>query len=146
MRTTTVERTIPAPPERVFDVLTDHANYDRFRDVSSSKLLKEGEPPPNGVGAFRRLKVGLLRFEEEITAFQRPSRMDYLIVEVNAPMDHQGASIRLREVDGGTHVEWSSTLRVAMPLSGGIQERLWSLAVARGFRRMLEDAEKLVHP
>ena len=106
--------------------------------------MKEGDPAPNGVGAFRRLKLRPLRFEEEITAFERPSRMDYLIVDVNAPIQHQGASIRLSEADGGTTVVWSSTLRVPMPLIGGIQERLWSLAIGRGFRRMLEDVERLL--
>lgn len=145
MRTARAERIIPAPVEEVFDVVTDHAGYDRFRDITRSELVKEGDPPPNGTGAFRRLNVGrLLRFKEQITAFERPSRMDYLIVEVNAPIKHQGASIRLSETDGGARVEWTSTLQVPMPIVGGIQERLWSLAVARGFRRMLEDVERIL--
>ena len=50
-----VTRSIPAPPEAVFDLLTDHADYDRFRGIGGSELLGEGDPPPNGVGALRRI-------------------------------------------------------------------------------------------
>ena len=35
-----VTRTIPAPTEDVFDLLADHANYDRFRAIDGSKLLR----------------------------------------------------------------------------------------------------------
>ena len=53
MRSVHVTRTIPAPAEEVFDRLADHANYDRFRPIHGSKLLRDGSPSPNGVGALR---------------------------------------------------------------------------------------------
>jgi uncharacterized protein YndB with AHSA1/START domain len=40
MRTVHVTRIIPAPPESVFDLLADHANYDRFRPIGGSDLLR----------------------------------------------------------------------------------------------------------
>jgi hypothetical protein len=58
MRTLTVIRSIPAPPERVFDLISDHAGYVRFRGIRRSELLREGRPPPNGVGAIRRVLIG----------------------------------------------------------------------------------------
>jgi uncharacterized protein YndB with AHSA1/START domain len=146
MRTVRVERTIPAPPERVFEVITDHARYDRFRGIRGSELLSEGDPPPNGLGAMRRILIGPLRFEEEITAYEPAKRMDYLIVRINVPFDHQGGSMRLTAEDGGTKVEWTSTFRVPLPLIGGIQERIWVIALQRGFRKVLEDIERLTNP
>src|SRR4051812_50129603 len=56
MRSVHVTRTIPGPPEPIFDRLTDHANYDRFRGINGSELVREGDPAPNGVGALRRGK------------------------------------------------------------------------------------------
>jgi len=144
MRTVKVERGIEAQPEQVFDLITDHARYDRFRGINGSELLRQGEPPPNGVGALRVVVSRPFRFEEEITAFERPTRMDYLIVKVNAPLEHQGASIRLFEDRGRTIVDWTSSFRVPTPLVGGIQERIWTLAVGRGFRRVLEDVERML--
>ena len=144
MRTVHVTRGIEAQPEQVFDLITDHAGYARFRGINSAELLSEGEPPPNGVGAMRRVVSRPFRFDEEITAFERPTRLDYLITEMNAPVEHQGASIRLSEDRGRTIVEWTSSLRVTTPLVAGIQERIWVLALTRGFRRVLEDVERML--
>ena len=144
MRTVTVRRKIAAPPERVFDLIADHAAYKRFRGIRGSELLSEGDPPPNGVGAMRRVLIGPFRFEEEIEVYDRPSRMDYRIVRMNAPFDHKGGSIRLTEDDGETRAEWTSTFRVPVRVIGGLEERIWALVVARGFRRLLEDVDRLV--
>jgi uncharacterized protein YndB with AHSA1/START domain len=142
MRTIHVTRSIPGPAEAVFDRLTDHANYDRFRGIRRSELLSEGDPPPNGVGAKRLVLSGPLRFEEEITAYERPSKLDYLIVKINAPYEHDGGRIRLAERGGWTKVDWTSSFRVPGPLAG-IQERVWAHSLARGFRHVLEDVERM---
>ena len=42
MRSIHVTRTIPAPAEEIFDRLTDHANYDRFRGINGSELDARG--------------------------------------------------------------------------------------------------------
>jgi ribosome-associated toxin RatA of RatAB toxin-antitoxin module len=143
VRTIHVERRIPAPPERVFELLADHAAYDRFRPIDASELVSEGEPPPNGIGAMRRIRVGPIRFEEEITAYEPSTRLDYLIVRLNVPFDHQGGSIRMRAEDGGTQVDWTSTYRVPIPVIGGLSERVWAPVLTRGFRRVLEDVERM---
>jgi uncharacterized protein YndB with AHSA1/START domain len=143
MRSIHVTRTIDAPPEEVFDLLADHANYGRFRGIHGSELLREGNPPPNGLGALRRIKALPVTFEEEITAFDRPTRLDYLIVRLNVPFEHHGASIRLSPEDGGTHVDWRSSYTIPIPLIGPLQERFWELLLNRGFRRVLEDIERM---
>ena len=141
MRTVRVKRTIKAPRDRVFEMLSDHAGYERFRGIRGSILLRKGDPPPNGLGALRRILIGPLKFEEEITLYEQPTRLDYLIVQINVPFDHQGASIRLTETEGGTHAEWLSTFRVRSLLAP-IIERCWSFALGRGFRRVLKDVER----
>jgi hypothetical protein len=143
MRTVHVTRSIPAAAGRVFDLLADHANYDGFRGIRGSELTREGEPSPNGVGAMRKILIGPLRFDEEITAYERPSELDYLIVGINTPLEHDGGRIRLQEGGGWTKVDWTSVFRVPGPLSGP-QERVWAYALARGFRRVLEDVERML--
>ncbi len=144
MRTAQVTRSIRARPEEVFDLLADHANYDRFRGINGSELLREGDPPPNGLGALRRVKVRPLTFEEEITAYERPSRLDYRIVRLNVPFRHRGGSITLTGEDDATRVEWRSTFTVPTPVVGGLQELVWQPVLARGFRRVLEDVERML--
>jgi ribosome-associated toxin RatA of RatAB toxin-antitoxin module len=144
MRTLQVTRTIPAPPEAVFDLLADHANYDRYRPIHGAELLREGDPPPNGLGALRRIKVRPLTFDEEITAYERPTRLDYLIVKLNVPFEHHGGSIRLSRDGDATHVDWRSSFTVPIPLVGPAIEVPWLLTLRRGFRRVLEDVDRIV--
>ena len=144
MRSVHVTRTIPAPAEAVFDVLADHANYDRFRAIHGSELIRQGDPAPNGVGALRRIKVWPLVFEEEITAYERPTRLDYLIVKLNVPFKHDGGSITLTPEDEATRVDWRSSFSVPTPVVGGPQELIWQPVLARGFRRTLEDVERIL--
>jgi uncharacterized protein YndB with AHSA1/START domain len=144
MRTIHVTRTIPAAPEAVFDLLADHAGYGRFRPIGSAELVREGDPAPNGVGALRRINVRPLTFEEEITAYERPSRLDYLIVKLNVPFEHHGGSIRLAPKGETTAVDWRSSFTVPTPLVGGLQELVWQPVLTRGFRRVLEDVERML--
>ena len=144
MRTVHVTRIIPAPPESVFDLLADHANYDRFRPIGGSDLLRQGHPPPNGVGALRRIKVRPLSFDEEITAYERPVRLDYLIVKLNVPFEHHGGSIRLSRDGDATQVDWRSSYTVPTRHIGGLQELVWQPVLSRGFRRVLEDVERIL--
>jgi uncharacterized protein YndB with AHSA1/START domain len=144
MRTVHVTRTIPAAPEEVFDLLADHAHYDRFRGINGSELVRKGDPPPNGVGAMRRVKVRPLSFDEEITAYERPSRLDYLIVKLNVPFEHHGGSIQLSPEDDATRVDWRSSFTVPTPLVGTVQELVWQPVLTRGFRRVLEDVERML--
>jgi len=144
MRTVHVTRTIPSPAEGVFDLLSDHAHYDRFRGISGSELVRDGEPAPNGVGALRRIKVTPLSFDEEITVYERPSRLDYRIVKLNVPFEHHGGTITLTAEGEGTHVDWRSSFTVPTPLIGGVQERIWQPVLTRGFRRVLEDVERML--
>ena len=144
MRTVHVTRAIPAPAGAIFDLLADHAHYDRFRGIRGSELVRPGEPPPNGVGAMRKVLIGPLLFEEEITAYERPSRLEYLIVRINSPYEHEGGKIHLAEKGGWTKAEWTSVFRVPTPLTGGILERAWAYALTRGFRRVLEDVDRML--
>ena len=144
MRTIHVTRTITAQAEAVFDVLADHANYDRFRPIQGSELIREGTPAPNGVRALRRIKVRPLVFEEEITVYERPTRLDYLIVKLNVPFHHDGGSITLTPEGDATRVDWCSSFSVPTPVVGGPQELIWQPALARGFRRTLEDVERIL--
>jgi uncharacterized protein YndB with AHSA1/START domain len=146
MRSLHVTRTIPAPLEPVFDLLADHAHYDRFRPIHASELVREGDPPPNGVGALRRIKVRPLVFEEEITAYERPTRLDYLIVKLNVPFEHHGGSVTLTPDGGATRVDWRSSFTVPVPVIGPAIELPWFLTLRRGFDRVLEDVERMVGP
>lgn len=101
MKTILVQRTIDAPIERVFEVLSDHAGYSGLPGIKDARLLKEGRPKPNGVGALRRIDLGAIWFEEETTVFERPTRMDYRMTRSRPPIEHAGGSIHWRKPQQG---------------------------------------------
>lgn len=142
MKTITVRRTIGAPIERVFDVIADHANYKSFPGIKDSKLVREGNTEKNGLGAVREIDAGKAWFQEEITAYERPRRLDYLIVKSRPPLEHQGGSVRLEPHPGGCAVTWTTTVGVKIPLIGALLDRLLVPQLERGLAGTLRHIEK----
>jgi uncharacterized protein YndB with AHSA1/START domain len=75
--TFTLRASIDAPIEVVFDVLTDHRGHAKMTALRSSTLEREGEPPPNGVGAIRVLSLVGPPIRERVTAFDPPQLFAY---------------------------------------------------------------------
>ena len=142
MQTVRVERTIKAPIEKVFDLISDHANYKDFPGVKDSELIKKGKPHKNGVGAIREIDTGSVWFQEEITAYDRPNRLDYQIVKARPAIDHRGGSVRLEATANGTRVTWTTTLRIKVPLIGGLLTRVAVPQLGKAIGGMLKDVEK----
>lgn len=142
MKTIIVRRTLKAPIDRVFDILADHANYHLMPGVAKATLVRKGRPGRNGVGAIREIEAGPAWFQEEITAYQRPVRLDYLITASRPPIQHQGASIRLEKTAAGTEVTWRSSFRVKLPLIGGLLSLLMARKLEKAFAAMLADIDR----
>jgi hypothetical protein len=113
------ERVIEKDIDTVFDLLADHAGYSRFHGVKVAKLLEPGKTEENGVGALRHIDLGAVKFDERITCFERPIRMDYKIEQSSPfPFRHELGSITLKSIAGGTKVVWVSKGTIAIPLVG----------------------------
>jgi len=142
MRAIVVTQTLKAPIDRIFDLLSDHANYHLLPGVKKSRLVRNGKPNKNGVGAIREITAGPAWFSEEITAYTRPTRMDYRILESSPPLEHGGASIRLEKTADGTVVTWSSKMRVTIPVIGGLLTPVIARRMEKGFIATLRNFEK----
>lgn len=135
-----IEVEIASHAEPIFDRLQNHADYQRFRSIDASRLLEEGRENKNGVGALRELRAGPIVFREEITHYEPPLRLDYLIRECNAPIRHEYGSIRLTSV--GPHrtlVTWESRFELDVPLLGAVFAPFAAWTGERAFRGILEE-------
>ena len=113
-----VERTIAAPPERVFDWLADPANL-----IASPLVLKAGYAKGSsgpGVGAVR-----------EVTAV--------------GALNHEGGTLTFTPSGDGTHVDWVTTYTYPARAGGKVMDAVssrllrWSfLAVVAGCAKALE--------
>ncbi|MEV6769497.1 SRPBCC family protein [Nocardia sp. NPDC051030] len=124
METITVERFIAAPPKAVFDWLADAGNYTRSFLVLRSRLTHPGETAPYGAGAVRLLTVVIGWFQERITAYNPPHDFAYLIERSFPPIRHEGGQLKFTEVEGGTHVTWTTTGQIASPVAAAPLTRL----------------------
>ncbi|HEX7280290.1 MAG TPA: SRPBCC family protein [Solirubrobacterales bacterium] len=100
-------RQTAAPPEVVFDVLTDHRRYTEITPLRKAELEREGEPAPNGLGAIRVLAaVPGPPMREEVIAYERPSRFSYKILSGLPVRDHVG-TVELKAANGGTEITYA---------------------------------------
>lgn len=117
MASFTYTRQIAAPPETVFDVLTDHRGYADITPMRRSDLEREGEPAPNGVGAIRALHSIGPPLREEVIVFEAPSRFSYKLVSGAPVRDHVG-TVQLAAEGSGTRVTYAVKTTPTVPLGG----------------------------
>ena len=84
------------------------------------------------------LGSGPFAFQEEVTAFEAPSRLTRVTDVKGLPFSHEGGSIRLEPESGGTHALWTSNFEIPIPLIGGVLER--DLSRRRLRARLRQDA------
>jgi uncharacterized protein YndB with AHSA1/START domain len=112
-------RQVAAPPEIVFDVLTDHRRYPEITSLRKAELEREGEPAPNGVGAVRVLTVAGPPMREEVIAYERPSRFSYKVLSGLPVRDHVG-TVEMQPADGGTEVTYVVKTTPTIPFAGPV--------------------------
>jgi hypothetical protein len=113
-------RQVAAPPEVVFDVLTDHRRYTEITPLRKAELEREGEPTPNGLGAIRVLSaVPGPPMREEVIGYERPNRFSYKILSGLPVRDHVG-TVELKSAGEGTELVYAVKTTPTIPLSGPV--------------------------
>jgi hypothetical protein len=139
-----VEKVLEKDIYEVFDILTDHENYNRFRALPNSKLLKHGRDEKNGLDAVRFVQLGSMKFEERITHFERPKRFDYLVIK-SSPLkiNHDGGSVHLESIAQGTKVTWITRGCVAIPLLGRLLDKVMDKQGPGSIKSILKQIEQV---
>ena len=142
MKTVTVTKVIPAPIEDVFEAYTDHERLADLPMVISAKVVTPGRTERNGLGAVRVVNGGAIRLREEITAFERPTLMEYRIRESFPPAQHDLGRVEFSEVPGGTKVVWKTVFTAKLPVIGGRADAAFALAFRTIFAMTLNQVAK----
>jgi uncharacterized protein YndB with AHSA1/START domain len=138
----TFERQVAAPPETVFGVLTDHAGYAGLTPLRTSRLEREGEPAPNGVGAIRVLGIAGPPLREEVLAYEPSTRFSYAVLSGLPVRDHVG-TVSLDPRDGGTRVVYAVRTTPTVPFGGFAVVAVLKLGVAQLLSGIVKESERL---
>jgi uncharacterized protein YndB with AHSA1/START domain len=141
MASFTFVRQVAAPPETVFDVLTDHQRYAAITPLRKSVLEREGEPAPNGVGAIRVLSSAGPPLREEVLAFQPPKRFSYRLLSGAPVRDHVG-TVALESSGDGTKVTYAVRTMPTVPLAGFAVVGVAKLAVKALLEGIVAESER----
>lgn len=141
MASFTLVREIGAPPEVVFDVLTDHRRYAEMTALRRSVLEREGEPAPNGVGSIRLLTAVGPPLREETIVFERPTRFSYKILSGLPVRDHVGTAA-LEPSGEGTKVTYAVHTTPTLPVIGGAVVAGVKLAIGQLLDGVTAEAER----
>jgi uncharacterized protein YndB with AHSA1/START domain len=142
MASFTYERQVAAPPETIFDVLTDHRRYADITPMRKSTLEREGEPAPNGVGAIRVLSSVGPPLREEVIAYEPSSRFSYKLLSGAPLRDHVG-TVELTPGDGGTtKVVYAVRTTPTLPLVGGAVVGVVKLAIRQLLDGIVNESER----
>jgi uncharacterized protein YndB with AHSA1/START domain len=136
---------IAAPPEIVWDVMTDHVRYAKWGSAKTVTIERPGLPSPNGLGAIRCFHAGPMKVREEVTTWEPPTLMAYRLNTKFLTKDYT-SDMRLREDDGATVLEWSSTFVPMVPGTSAIVRRIYERAVSTFAAGIKAEAEAAAEP
>lgn len=141
MNQVNVERVIAHPIEKVFARYADHAGWSDWAGLGPVRLVQEGSPDRNGVGAVRAFSAAA-GLREEVQVFEPPRRQEYRVIQGGFPLtDHHGEVLFAPEGDG-TRVTWRVSFRSRLPGTGWALERGLSALFAWMLKSLARDLDK----
>ena len=103
-----------APRQVVWDVLADVRSWSEWGDWHTTELEREGDPPPDGVGAIRLTARRPLRVREEVEIWEPPSRFGYTLLSGLPLRDYHSVVTLSQAGEGATNIHWHSRFDVSV--------------------------------
>lgn len=137
-QTVRFEQFFAAPREKVFAWFADHEKFGTIWPGRTRRIQESADPrEPNGLGSVRQIASGGMVFEETITAFDAPARIEYRITRGGPIKNHRGELV-FTEVDGGTKLSYVIEFDPKVPLTGGLIASVLCTSFHRGIPRAVE--------
>jgi hypothetical protein len=131
-----------APPERVFALLADATSWPTWAGsmVGHGSWEREGDPPPGGIGAIRKVGSRPVFGYEQIVAYEPPTHHAYTMVRGN-PVKNYRADVHLRANNGGTTITWGASFDPTIPGTGRMLAAFYKWFIGNIAQRLARYAE-----
>jgi uncharacterized protein YndB with AHSA1/START domain len=137
MVTINLQRSIAAPPERVFAWLADPSSLATIALVRHASWAPDSPPPASG--AVRAVTGWGMWFHEKITAYDPPNNYSYLIIGSFPAFDHDGGTLTFTQSREGTHVDWTTTYTHPARAGGKAMEAVSFRLLSWSFGKILDN-------
>jgi hypothetical protein len=124
-----------ASADAIWPLVGEASRWKEWAWMTRTYLLREGDPPPDGVGALRRFAFGPGGSQEEVVEWDPPRHLGYVAVR-GLPVRHYRADVHLDDDGSGTTVTWRCTVEPLVPGTGAVL-RLALRRMVRGFAARL---------
>lgn len=126
------------PRERVFDFFSQHERLSEIYPGAFKRIVDSRDPSNvNGIGSVRRITNFPVVLEEEITAFNPPSHLEYRLINDAPVKDHCG-TMYFYELDNGSRsrLDYTIVFDGKIPLTGFILKNILERAIGNGIRSL----------
>jgi Polyketide cyclase / dehydrase and lipid transport len=125
-----INRTTTASAATLFRLETDGARWSEWAKpiVVQSSWEQQGDPPPGGVGAVRKVGLWPLLLREKTLEYEQDRRHVYAMIGPRSPVNDYRAEVLLTpNPAGGTDVRWRGSFTERLRGTGPVM-----LIVLRG--------------
>ena len=138
-------RTSAASPDQVWRWLADASSWSVWTKLTTTRLVREGVPAPDGVGAIRHFGRAGGSSREEVVAFDPPRHFAY-VLHRGLPIKNYRSDVTLTPVPVGTQIVWHSEFDSKYPGTGTAMRAFLRFFLSDTAQRLATQAEKPTAP
>lgn len=144
-----VHRTSSAPPQTLFALETDGANWSQWSKpvIVQSSWERQGTPEPGGVGAIRKVGLWPMFLREETLEYEQDRRHLYRFTGRYQPVKDYRAEVTFTPTPtGGTDLRWTASFTPSpLPGAGRAALLLNRIIIRAVAARLIRAAERTDH-
>lgn len=133
-----IVETVPCQADILFSRVADHENLGKVLGVPVRRS-RDGADDINGLGSVRTMGFRPLDFDETITAFEPPRRIEYRITR-GSPLRNHRANVVFSPNGASTEVTWTIEFETRPALLGTVLKRALGLGIRQGLRKLARAA------
>ncbi len=122
-----------AGAEVLWPLIGEVAQWTQWSWMTHAKLVRDGTPHGDGVGAVRSLGIGPVGSREEVVVWDPPRHLGY-VLRSGMPVRYYRADVHLTEDETGTTVTWEGHFDELVPGTGPVLRAILG-GITRGFAR-----------
>lgn len=130
---------VQAPIDTTWAILADARIYSTWALMPVSRLEREGDDVPDGVGAIRNFGAGPMMSREEVVEFDPPHHLAY-VLRAGLPISDYRADVHLTELGPEScRISWVGEFD-ARPVVGPVMQRFLTFVLGDFVRRLRKHA------